>query len=306
MAKVKVEAKGYGIVQRDFMTSDVSIYAKLVYTLLRTYSGDKDSCYPSINTIVTDLKISKSTVIRSIKELEESNMIVVRRSKKKGKNENAVNMYVPLSLMVEIDLEKRDSEGEEVGLGGTHQTPRGTHQTPGVVSEEYRKNNSIKNNKEESLNINTEASSVDNNLFPDYPKKEVGLPIEKKQTLHERMVHVWLKEFKTPWKKFSATDGRKIKDIKDSLIGTLNENGNEATDDTIVDLFRTLLFKMPERFKTKKLQVIEGDYHTIVSEIKKTNTYGQTTKQSGQRAGVTNFKFNVPDPREKPRQNTGV
>lgn len=151
MKKIIKEKEGYGTVQRDFMQMDISVYAKCVYTLLRTYSGQKDACYPSMKTICDDLRISKSTLIRAIKELEEVEMIAVRRTKKDGSKENSVNTYIPLSIMIEVDVEKMRPADKQDGLGGTPQTPRGTPQTPGVVSEEYRKSNSIKNNIEEGL-----------------------------------------------------------------------------------------------------------------------------------------------------------
>lgn len=95
--EIGVDVNVHGIVQKDFMTMDLSVYAKCVYTLLRAYQGENSSCYPSLNKIAEDLKISKSTVIRSIKELEEINMIFVRRSKKHSK-ENNNNTYIALDL----------------------------------------------------------------------------------------------------------------------------------------------------------------------------------------------------------------
>lgn len=159
MEKIIKEKEGYGTVQRDFMKMDISVYAKCVYTLLRTYSGEKNACYPSMRVICDDLKISKSTLIRAIKELEDVNMIVVKRSNKKDSNERSVNTYIPLSIMVEINVKEFDFNSEKDGLGGTPQTPRGTPQTLGVVSEEYCKNNNMKNNKEERKN-NKKSSFV--------------------------------------------------------------------------------------------------------------------------------------------------
>lgn len=151
MKKIIKEKDGYGTVQRDFMQMDISVYAKCVYTLLRTYSGQNNSCYPSMKTICDDLKISKPTLIKAINELEKIDMVAVKRSKKNESKENSVNTYIPLSIMIEIDVENYDYQSELDGLGGKGDLPRGKGDLPGVVKEVYRKNNNIKNNIEEGI-----------------------------------------------------------------------------------------------------------------------------------------------------------
>lgn len=264
MKKIIKEKDGYGIVQRDFMQMDISIYAKCIYTLLRTYSGEKTSCYPSMKTICDDLNISKSTLIRAIKELEKIDMVVVRRSKKKGSNENSVNTYIPLSIMIEIDLEKPDSIDETDGLGGTPQTPRGTSQTPGVVSEEYCKNNIIKNNIEEGLNIINEPCSFSEQqvLFEEKPK-----PIKKEMTLYQKFIDIWLKEFKIGWK-FTATDGKKMKSMIKNVERSLKQHREDFTEEDCVNLFRHFLQKLPDFYKNQSLSVLETKYDSIIQEIK--------------------------------------
>lgn len=284
MRKIIKEKDGYGTVQRDFMQMDISVYAKCVYTLLRTYSGQKDACYPSMKTICDDLRISKSTLIRAIKELEEIEMIAVRRTKKSGSKENSVNTYIPLSIMVEIDIEKVGLSDKEEGLGGTPQTPRGTPQTLGVVSEEYRKNNSIKNNIEESLNINTETSSVDEefDLFGSSTKSKTTSSIKKEMTLYQKFIDVWLKEFKIGWK-FTATDGKKMKSMIQNIQRSLKSHRQEFTDNDCVDLFRYFLSKLPDFYKNQNLSVLETKYDTIIEEIKSQkngNGYSKYNKQS--------------------------
>lgn len=145
--KKLIPANGFGTVQRDVMKMKMSAYSKLVYCLLMTYKGDKDACYPSMSTICSDLEISKSTVIRAIKELEENNLLYVTRGKK-DTGGNAVNKYIPDVLYQEIHIDSMDKND---GGGGTPQTPGGTPQTPGVVSQVDHKNNNKKNNKEEYM-----------------------------------------------------------------------------------------------------------------------------------------------------------
>lgn len=298
--KVLKEANGYGIVQRDFMTMDISIYAKCVYTLLRTYSGEKSYCYPSLKTICDDLKISKSTVLRAIKELEEIEMIAVRRGKKNGTNVNSVNTYVPLSVMVEIDIDKMDQTQKEGGFGGVSQIPRGVSHVPRVVSVVDTKNNIYKNNIEEDLNIITEKDFGDKkekDLFSDtggsFKKKKE--PEKKELTLYQKAVEFWLKEFHVGWN-FNATDGVKIKSILAKLKRTLDMSNNETSDINILNLFKKFCVSLPEFYRNENLSVLDSKYDSILEKIKEQNVE-KRANSIATRAGATNFKFDVPDVR---------
>lgn len=133
---------GYGMIQRDIMTMEgVSALSKSVYCLLVAYAGEKSTCFPSIVTICDNLELSKPTVIKCIKELEISELVVV--CKVKSKDGFRSNVYEPLFLLQEDTLVK------EVYLGSKGDLPS-------QVKEVYPKNNNIKNNIEEDLNINAD------------------------------------------------------------------------------------------------------------------------------------------------------
>lgn len=238
MKKILTEAKGYGVVQRDFMTMPISIYAKAVYTLLRTYSGEKHSCYPSLKTICDDLRVSKSTVLRAIKELEEISMVAVRRSKKSGSNENAVNTYLPLSVMIEIDMENLDLNNEEDGLGGVSQIPRGVCGVPRVVSEVDSKNNNIKNNKEDNISVVKKSKKefikpTLSEVIEFFKTKGLNSDLANKAYTHYDMaewkdsrgnkVVNWKQKMNTNWIS-NNLDNPKYKAIDDSLFGSSNQN----------------------------------------------------------------------------------
>jgi DNA-binding MarR family transcriptional regulator len=71
---------GYGIVQKVVMRmGGLSITSKAVYALLASYTGATRYCWPSQKTIAADLGISRSSVLRSLSELERANL--VKRSK---------------------------------------------------------------------------------------------------------------------------------------------------------------------------------------------------------------------------------
>lgn len=75
---------GYGTVWRDVLQIKMTLLAKLIYSLLATYQGGNNHCFPSLRRIANDLNISRVTVIKGIRELEKRNIITVER----GKNSN--------------------------------------------------------------------------------------------------------------------------------------------------------------------------------------------------------------------------
>lgn len=89
---------GYGIIQRDIMTMDINPYSKNVYCLLVSYTGKENTCFPSLKTIAENLNISKTTVIKSIKELIKYNLILVTKSKSVQANYDN-NIYEPLFIL---------------------------------------------------------------------------------------------------------------------------------------------------------------------------------------------------------------
>lgn len=77
---------------REIYSTDLPHRAIVVYMYLRDRAGKDGSCYPAINTIAQDLKISKSTVKRALDDLEKEQYIYhERRYRKTGGNSS--NLY---------------------------------------------------------------------------------------------------------------------------------------------------------------------------------------------------------------------
>ncbi|MCM1059898.1 MAG: helix-turn-helix domain-containing protein [Eubacterium sp.] len=72
--------------------ADLPHRAVAVYLYLQSRADRDGKCFPSVPTIASDLKLSKSTVKRAIADLEKSGFISKeRRYRKKGGNSS--NMY---------------------------------------------------------------------------------------------------------------------------------------------------------------------------------------------------------------------
>lgn len=77
---------------REIYSTDLPHRAVAVYMYLRDRADKDGTCYPAINTIAQDLKISKSTVKRALSELEKEGYIRhERRYRHSGGNSS--NIY---------------------------------------------------------------------------------------------------------------------------------------------------------------------------------------------------------------------
>lgn len=71
---------------------DLSARAKLVYMYLKDRANKEGQCWPVIRTIGKDIGLSRSTVKRALKELEQRSFLV-KRSRKRENNGNTSNLY---------------------------------------------------------------------------------------------------------------------------------------------------------------------------------------------------------------------
>ena len=66
--------------------------AKLVYMYLKDRANKEGQCWPSIQTIGRDLGLSRSTVKRAIRELEQA-ALLTRRGRKRENEGDTSNLY---------------------------------------------------------------------------------------------------------------------------------------------------------------------------------------------------------------------
>lgn len=83
--------------------------------------------------------------------------------------------------------------------------------------------------------------------------------------------HFWLKEFHDGWH-FGGPQGKSLKDILTKLRKIVTPGT------TVVDTFKTFCLKLPDYYKDKELQVLNGKYNEILTEIKK-QTNGVSRKK---------------------------
>ncbi len=101
------------ILNKNILKLDISTSSYKLLTILILYSDKEGRCYPSLRMIEQKYHFSHTTIIRSIKELENKNVIrVYKRTKGSGKidsNEYFINKeYLAESIKSEKKLELFD------------------------------------------------------------------------------------------------------------------------------------------------------------------------------------------------------
>ena len=75
---------------------DLPARSKLVYMYLKDRANKEGQCWPAIQTIGRDLGLSRSTVKRALKELEQAALLTRQGRKRENKGDTS-NLYSILS-----------------------------------------------------------------------------------------------------------------------------------------------------------------------------------------------------------------
>ena len=86
--------KDYMYFYTKISSADVPPTARAVYRALLHYANRKTwSCFPSINTLVKDTGLSRSTIIRCLKILEKNDCILKIHRTRQSNNGQTSNIY---------------------------------------------------------------------------------------------------------------------------------------------------------------------------------------------------------------------
>lgn len=149
-------SKGYGVIPKLVMQSNISIEAKSIYAYMCSFAGGGQSAFPSVEKILIDLKISKNRFYKYRNELEEMNFIKVQKTRKD--NRRGKNIYIINQIVFENDkkskkslrLQFEDIENEELQIED--------------IGFEDIENEDINNNKTNNNKTNNNITNNNNNI----------------------------------------------------------------------------------------------------------------------------------------------
>lgn len=93
MGNTKIQRKDFFIVSNKIFDLNLSANTITVYCCLLMFADRENlSCFPSHRMICKKCNLSKNTVIKCLKKLEEIGLVQVK-SRKRWNNSNSSNMY---------------------------------------------------------------------------------------------------------------------------------------------------------------------------------------------------------------------
>ncbi|MDT7986951.1 helix-turn-helix domain-containing protein [Clostridium perfringens] len=177
-------SKGYGIIPKLVMQSNISIEAKSIYAYMCSFAGNGETAFPSIEKIIKDLNISESRFYRHRKQLIEHGFIKVQQNKLKGKVIN--NTYIILQVISNkengtIDKPYPQNKGTEIKPYPQIACTEIACTEFACTENEGSNNNKTNNNKTNNNNINNNNIDVVVNM--DFQKLLKGFDEKEIKTI---------------------------------------------------------------------------------------------------------------------------
>lgn len=177
-------SKGYGIIPKLVMQSDISIEAKAIYAYMCSFAGVGQSAFPSVEKILIDLNISESRFYRHRKQLIGAGFIKVQQNKLKGKVIN--NTYIILQIINNVEkinckkpyLQNKGMEGKPYPQNACVEI---ACTEIACTENEGSNNNKTNNNKTNNNNINN--NNIDVVVNKDFQKVLKGFDEKEIKTI---------------------------------------------------------------------------------------------------------------------------
>lgn len=184
--------EGFHMMPRSIDSDDrLTVYARSVLMALSSRADEKGECWPSLDTIAQDAKVSKSTVQRAIRQLIEYGYISKEQRTKRGRT------IAPKYRML-FDKTGAASEKPSDVEGSQSDHPGYSHRPPGVVSQ------TMGGSHTDHRSIEREVKTIEVDP-PISPKGgETAKPVPKRLKRYE-----YSDEFETFWNIYPRKDSKR-------------------------------------------------------------------------------------------------
>ena len=207
----RTEMGPFSIIPEWVIDADISANAKLLYAVMARYADKDDkTAYPSRQTLANRLRISKTTVDRLIKELEDISAISVERRKlptNDGKALNQTNLYTVRQVAPFTGLPPRGGNVSEATSNVSEATWNADVATGSNVSEAHNYNHL----ELEPIELENTCS---NEFFPAVTSEEIAIIDNDKETVASMFEEFWeAYSFKQDKQKAIGQWKKQIKDL---------------------------------------------------------------------------------------------
>ncbi|HFD2043947.1 TPA: helix-turn-helix domain-containing protein [Clostridium perfringens] len=213
-------SKGYGMIPKLVMQSDISIEAKAIYAYICSFAGNGNTAFPSVEKILIELNISKDRFYKHRNKLIDKGFIKVKKNKLKGKVIN--NTYIIAQIVVDNQKQipiPQNKELDKKPFPCFEDTEKPYTEKPDTENK-YSNNNKTNNNKTNNNNINNNNREVVvdkevKKILKGFTTKEISSVIKfcEENKVHVDVVEEKLKVLKS-MKKVNNKVGALISAIK--------------------------------------------------------------------------------------------
>lgn len=197
-------SKGYGMIPKLVMQSNISIEAKAIYAYMCSFAGNGQSAFPSVEKIISDLKISDNRFYKYRRELVDCGFINIKRTRNKNRRDK--NIYIINQTVYEGISLKQYNNFQHLQFEG--------------LQNEGTNNNKTNNNKTNNNNVNNNNREVVvdkeiKKILKGFTTKEISSVIKfcEENKVHVDVVEEKLKVLKS-MKKVNNKVGALISAIK--------------------------------------------------------------------------------------------
>ena len=207
---------GYGIVQTEIMKlKDLSIEAKAIYSLLSSYTGSKDYCFPKIETMCEDLGISEQRFYKHIKKLKEKNLIKVSKLYNNDMRNNNKYEVLYIDTPQNIDLQYPQNKGVD------------TPQNKGVINSNSI-NNNITNKKTDNSPLK-KLTGIEKSLYDELATEEEIIKFAKSLKVKASVISSYKIDYLLWIKEKPEDKNRKGRSMKYSIASWLRRDIKSGT-----------------------------------------------------------------------------
>lgn len=212
-------SKGYGIIPKLVMQSNISIESKAIYSYMCSFAGNGQSAFPSVEKIILELNISEKRFYKYRKELIDYGFIKIQKTRKGNRRDK--NIYIISQTVFPSNFEHSQNVGIERKF--EHSQFESVH-FERLQNEHFQNvgtnNNKTNNNKTNNNNINNNNREVVvdkevKKILKGFTSKEISSVIKfcEENKVHVDVVEEKLKVLKS-MKKVNNKVGALISAIK--------------------------------------------------------------------------------------------
>jgi len=238
---------------------DLTANAKLLYGEITALCNSKGYCWATNEYFAELYGVANETISRWVSSLVKKGYLISKIKFKNGTKEiesRLLKIVTPIDDFVNTSPQK-----DQYPIDDFVNTSPQKDQYP--IDENVKENNTINNTNE-------------------YNKGNARISSPKDEFLNDCFIackKFFLQELHPGWK-FNATQGSALKAMIKNIKADIEKNGTIGTVENVTGMFKIICENLPDWYRDKNLNVINGAYNTIIEQIKNIKNGTDSSRKS--------------------------